>query len=86
MFIGLEKPHFAAGIGKPHKERFRACEVPQRARVSGCNFFHFRALPMPFRPNRLLPLLPGQNDGVAAAPRGNLQGRFDRSIEISAAR
>jgi hypothetical protein len=22
------KPHFVAGIGKPHRERFRACEVP----------------------------------------------------------
>jgi len=25
----MEKPRFVAGIGKPHRERFRACEVPK---------------------------------------------------------
>jgi hypothetical protein len=40
----MEKPHFAAGIGKAHRERFRACEVPQRARVSGTQLLPFRGL------------------------------------------
>jgi hypothetical protein len=25
----MEKPRFVAGISKPHRERFRACEVPR---------------------------------------------------------
>jgi hypothetical protein len=75
------KPHFCSRHRKPHRERFGACEVPQRV-----HFFHIRGLLMPFRPNRFSPLLPMQNDGVAAAPRRELQESLDRQIESSASR
>src|SRR6478672_3254889 len=77
------KPHFVAGIGKPHRERFRACEVPQRALIL-THIFHIRALLMPSTPVRLLPWLPGQNDDAANASRVELLGRSDRSTETSA--
>jgi hypothetical protein len=76
----MEKPRFCSKHRKPHRERFGACEVPQAARD-----FHIRGLLMPSRPNRLSPLLPLQNAGVAPA-RADLQESLDRQIEISASR
>jgi hypothetical protein len=79
-----ESPAFAAGTASRTGNVSVPAKFQQRALFRA--YFHIGVMLMPSRPSGFLPLLPGQNDGAAAAQQGNLQGRFDRSNETSAPR